>query len=363
MISTITPYSGGVPQMTRFVAECLKTQDYQPVLAYYEPYSMTPDLSVPSFKLLRTRIGTRSGKAWNEYESHAIGAWLPELEFTHYWPTRFWKALMQSCDYHISVSGNCLAGLPFALADIPFLAWVASSWHGDRKDRVQSFPWPRKVLDRLINANVLRNLEKKILFRGDVVALSHYTREDLNALSHSEVTQSVMPMPIDDVLFVPDQQRVIKGHIGFVARFNDPRKNIDLLLRAVAECRKTGLQITLELVGDDAPPPEVVGRFAGVDGCSDIHPLLKHEQLVRHLQTYDVFVVPSHQEGLCISALEAMACGCPVISTRCGGPRTSSSTSRRGCWSISSPLSWPMPYHTLYVTAVLGPNWLWKLVN
>ena len=38
------------------------------------------------------------------------------------------------------------------------------------------------------------------------------------------------------------------------------------------------------------------------------------------LQTLDVFILPSHQEGLCIAALEAMACGVPVVSTRCGGP-------------------------------------------
>src|SRR5205814_2638147 len=38
------------------------------------------------------------------------------------------------------------------------------------------------------------------------------------------------------------------------------------------------------------------------------------------LQTLDVFVLTSHQEGLCIAALEAMACGVPVVSTRCGGP-------------------------------------------
>jgi hypothetical protein len=32
-----------------------------------------------------------------------------------------------------------------------------------------------------------------------------------------------------------------------------------------------------------------------------------------------VYVVPSHQEGLCIAALEAMSCGVPMISTPCGG--------------------------------------------
>jgi glycosyltransferase involved in cell wall biosynthesis len=50
------------------------------------------------------------------------------------------------------------------------------------------------------------------------------------------------------------------------------------------------------------------------------HPYLTPAQLANLLQSVDVFVIPSHQEGLCIAALEAMACGVPVVSTRCGGP-------------------------------------------
>ena len=52
----------------------------------------------------------------------------------------------------------------------------------------------------------------------------------------------------------------------------------------------------------------------------EFSPYVGPERLVDLLRTLDVFVLPSHQEGLCIAALEAMACGCPVVSTRCGGP-------------------------------------------
>jgi glycosyltransferase involved in cell wall biosynthesis len=58
-------------------------------------------------------------------------------------------------------------------------------------------------------------------------------------------------------------------------------------------------------------------------GLADITrclPTLNRHDLAQVMRGFDVFVIPSHQEGLCIAALEAMACGVPVISTRCGGP-------------------------------------------
>jgi glycosyltransferase involved in cell wall biosynthesis len=61
-------------------------------------------------------------------------------------------------------------------------------------------------------------------------------------------------------------------------------------------------------------------RDRGLNAVVHCHPYLTPAQLAAVMQRWDLFVIPSHQEGLCIAALEAMACGVPVVSTRCGGP-------------------------------------------
>jgi glycosyltransferase involved in cell wall biosynthesis len=47
---------------------------------------------------------------------------------------------------------------------------------------------------------------------------------------------------------------------------------------------------------------------------------LPFDRLPDFYRSLDVFAIPSSQEGFGIVGIEAMACGIPVISTRCGGP-------------------------------------------
>tara|TARA_Y100001968_G_C19288368_1_gene682915 strand:- start:594 stop:1007 length:414 start_codon:yes stop_codon:yes gene_type:complete len=47
---------------------------------------------------------------------------------------------------------------------------------------------------------------------------------------------------------------------------------------------------------------------------------LDPQSLSHFYRSLDVFVFSSGQEGLGISGIQAMACGVPVVSTRCGGP-------------------------------------------
>jgi glycosyltransferase involved in cell wall biosynthesis len=322
LISTIAPESGGIPTMARFIARTLCRRGYEPVLAHYEPYSVSPHLSVPSFRLLHRQAARSELRlALDGCETHAIGAWLPELEFTHYLTTAAWKRVMDSCCAYLTVAGNALASLPYYQTGRPFVAWIASGWHEDRQDRVKQFSAGRKVVDRGIVSPVACRLERSLLRSGSVLALSHYTRRLLDGIAGTPVVRDVLPMPVDTDFFSPAPNIRLSGRIGFSGRLDDPRKNLELLLGALHYLRRGGHALSVVLIGGE-PSPKLRRRIQelNIGDAVEFCGYVPTEILRDKLRTLDLFVIPSHQEGLCIAALEAMACGCPVVSTRCGGP-------------------------------------------
>lgn len=321
LISTISPVTGGIPTMTAYIVETLRSRGFEPVLAHYEPYSVAPKMSVPLLRILRDRVRASQRLAIGNCETHAIGAWLPELEFTHYWATDYWRRLADEAGAHIVVSGNALGAMPFYQTSRPFVAWLASGWAADREHRVKEFSVARGLLDRAVVRPVARPMERAILNRGYILSLSEYTRRTLDLLAKRPVVRDVLPMPIDTQFFSPKRESRIRGRIGFSGRFDDPRKNIGLLLEALAILRKRGREATALIIGG-APTPAMRAKISayGIDDGIEFRPYGDREALRGYLRTLDVFVVPSYQEGLCIAALEAMACGLPVVSTRCGGP-------------------------------------------
>jgi glycosyltransferase involved in cell wall biosynthesis len=327
LISTIRPGVGGVSSKLAWLVQELERLGITPVLAWYEPWSCSPELSLPlpalPAALLRgARPGQRSMQLDGGWRGQGLGAWLPELEFTHYLGGQAWRRLAASCDLHLAVTGNPLCAARLSLLRRPFLAWVGSDWQGDRRDRVARFPPQRRLLDQLVNAPVLRRLERRALRdpQGRILTISAATARSLEGLGGRPVA-GVLYRPCDPQLFRPEPSRCVPWRLGFSGRYSDPRKQIGLLLEAVARLAAQGHPVQLELTG------EADGRFLqpqlvrlGLVERVRLHPLLTPAQLAAVLQSWDLFVIPSHQEGLCLAALEAMACGVPLLSTPCGGP-------------------------------------------
>jgi glycosyltransferase involved in cell wall biosynthesis len=129
----------------------------------------------------------------------------------------------------------------------------------------------------------------------------------------------LIPNAVDTSLFAPsDRLPSSFRNILFVGRL-DEMKGVDILLNAIAELKKRGIESSCTIVGDGPIKQDLQSlsgklhienqvSFAGT--CSDI---------VRHLHNAAIFVLPSRSEGMPNVILEAMACGIPVIATSVGG--------------------------------------------
>jgi glycosyltransferase involved in cell wall biosynthesis len=129
-----------------------------------------------------------------------------------------------------------------------------------------------------------------------------------------------MSIPIDAIGFSPRPEDVVTGRIGFSGRLSDRRKNIRLLIDAICICRARGFKITASLAGTgaDAALHSYVAQ-RNLTEYIDFLGFVDNTAMSGFYRALDVFVIPSFQEGLGIVGPEAMACGCPVVSTRCGG--------------------------------------------
>lgn len=105
--------------------------------------------------------------------------------------------------------------------------------------------------------------------------------------------------------------------LGTAARLS-PEKNLGLLIRAVAECRDRGLEIRLEIIGDGPQRDELQGLVDALDLTRKVRFAGCMESLENWYPGLDAFVLPSLREGMPISILEALACGCPVIASNVG---------------------------------------------
>lgn len=100
-----------------------------------------------------------------------------------------------------------------------------------------------------------------------------------------------------------------------------PAKGIDDLVAALAMVREDGIDARLRVVGD-GPHRDALRlriRRSGLDRAVDLLGVLDPEGVRMELGAADLFVSPSHSEGISNGVLEAMASGVPVVSTEVGG--------------------------------------------
>jgi D-inositol-3-phosphate glycosyltransferase len=206
---------------------------------------------------------------------------------------------------------------------------------GEMKNRVARSAAEREGAYRLDG-------ERRVLARADrVIAATRAEQAQLERFYKADVRKVVVippgvdvchfyPIPVDEarqfIGLAPDARMIL-----FVGRI-EPLKGLDTLIKAVACLRVKDLAEPVHLVvvgGDpDAAPEEMTAEMARVQKmCDDLTVgkmvafLGKRDQdtLPYYYSAAEVVVMPSHYESFGMVALEAMACGTPVIASQVGG--------------------------------------------
>ena len=170
--------------------------------------------------------------------------------------------------------------------------------------------------DRIVAANVVERAE---LLRDYGAAASRI---------------ATIPCGVDTDLFAPSDRAAARARLAldgrpvllWVGRVA-PIKGLDTLLDAVARLSTSASPVRLLIVGGDADEPmsehEVflrrrIERLGLRDSVYFVGPQ-PQDVLPVYYAAADVTVLPSYYESFGMVALEAMACGSPVIASRVGG--------------------------------------------
>jgi len=103
----------------------------------------------------------------------------------------------------------------------------------------------------------------------------------------------------------------VVGMIGF-------RKGVWRVIRIAEWAKRAGLSVEVHFVGP-IENPEAAGMLAKSDGYFKLHGVLKGAALKQMFQSFDLYMLPSYEEGLPFSVLEAMSSGLPaIVSTDTG---------------------------------------------
>ncbi|MGZ3141966.1 D-inositol-3-phosphate glycosyltransferase [Lentzea chajnantorensis] len=182
--------------------------------------------------------------------------------------------------------------------------------------------------------------EEQVVAESDrLVANTDIEAAELVKLYEAEPSKvAVVPPGVDLDRFTPGDQAAARQRFGippdavvlaFVGRIQ-PLKAPDVLLRAAAEMlvRDPGLRSRLVVLvvggpsGSGLEQPKALEELAGRLGIADVVRFLPPQPGAALAEVYraaDLVAVPSHNESFGLVALEAQACGTPVVAAAVGG--------------------------------------------
>ncbi len=197
--------------------------------------------------------------------------------------------------------------------DLPVIITEHAPW----RPWMDDFPLVRRQALRAVRESVFQ------------IAVSRDVRDSIIHFTGDPASVRVIPCGVDGTIFTASengynprpQQVLYVGSIHFV-------KGVDILLKAMRQLIDRMPDVRLVVVGgsfyrkmqlQEARLRRMVYEL-GLDNRVEFAGMQPPHEVGRHMRESAVLVLPSRAESFGAVLVEALACGTPVVATRCGGP-------------------------------------------
>jgi len=191
--------------------------------------------------------------------------------------------------------------------------------------------WGSDVFDIPDKSPLHRNIViKNLLFYDDIASTSEVMKQRVHELIDYRKKIYITPFGIDCNKFKPSDRNKKNSNIiiGTVKTLL-PRYGIDILLKSVAELKRTinlvnpkvGALIRLKIIGEGEKKKELMNLAdtLGIADITEFEGAISHQYIPNRLNEFDIFVALSRSESFGVAILEASACGLPVVVSDVGG--------------------------------------------
>lgn len=206
---------------------------------------------------------------------------------------------------HVSYPAGYIASILASEFDIPFVL----------TEHMSPFPFPSYLKD----GQPMPEIKQALNSASTTIAVSPSLASRIASFGFA--TPKVIPNMVDERAFTHDKPpsgRTVFFTLGFIAE----QKGIDVLLKAVALWNPPAEKYEFRIGGDGHMLPEFKNMAEELGLGDRVHWLgaVNRVRAPSLFRDCHVFVLPSRHETFGVVYAEAIACGKPIIATRCGGP-------------------------------------------
>jgi MMP alpha-(1->4)-mannosyltransferase len=327
------PHVGGQGVYTRHLAKALVDLGHHVEVLGGQPYPVldprVPLVELPSLDIYNDHFPMRMPGLWEvkdwtdlvELTSFSAGQFPEPLAFS----LRAWRHLRgRAGDFDVVHDNQCLGyGLLAIERDgLPVLATIHHPITVDRRLEIEHAQgWYKRLTLRRWYS--FTNMQSRVAQRmARVVTVSENSFQDIAADHGVDPNRmAIVPVGVDVDLFRPlPDVAPVPGRLVTTASADVTMKGLAYLLEALAKLRTERDDVHLVVIGRRKPggkSDETIRRL-GLEDAVTFVTGVPEERIIELYSEAELAVVPSLYEGFSLPAIEAMACGTPLIATSGG---------------------------------------------